>query len=214
MVSASPRQLAPSRGRDDGRVAPDPDQLRRQLALRDDAQLLALTPSVPDAFDVFFVRHGAALLAYLQRKTGDPDVAHDLTSETFAVALESVARYDPAKGDARGWLFGIARIVLLASYRRQRSEQSARVRAGVAVRDDADAAWDEVERRIDAALPSLVDGIEELPRAERRAVVARILDEREYAEIAASEQASEAAIRQRVKRGLGRLRERIGRDER
>lgn len=194
-------------------MAPDPDQLRRQLAQRDDADLLALTPSVPDAFEVFFVRHSPAILAYLLRRTGDPDVAHELTSETFAVALESVARYDRARGDGRAWLFGIARIVLLASFRRQRSERAARLRAGIST-PDVDGAWEEAERRIDAGLPSLVEGIEELPYAERRAVVARILDEREYAEIAASERATEAAIRQRVKRGLGRLRERIGRQER
>lgn len=195
-------------------MAPDPDQLTRQLGRRSDAELLALTPSVPAAFDVFFVRHSRAIASYLWRHSGNQDVAADLTSETFAVALESVARYDPAKGDARGWLFGIAKNTLLASYRRQRTERSARLRLGHAVVGHGDRAWEEAEARIDASLPGLVDGIEDLPPAERRAVVARILDERGYAEIAASERASEAAIRQRVKRGLGRLRKQAGRDER
>lgn len=202
------------RGRDDGRaMAPEPDQLARQLARRSDADLLALTPSVPDAFDVFFVRHSKAIASFIWRHTGNQDVAADLTSETFAVALESVGRYDPAKGDARGWLFGIAKITLLVSYRRQRAEQSARLRLGHAVLGDDDA-WEEAEARIDASLPGLVDGMDQLPRAERRAVVARILDERDYAEIAASEAATEDAIRQRVRRGLVRLRKQIGRDER
>lgn len=204
-----------SHERDDGRaMAPDADQLARQLARRDDAELLALTPSVPAAFDVFFRRHGKAIASYLWRHTGNQDVAADLTSETFAVALEAVARYDPAKGDARGWLFGIAKITMLASYRQQRAERSARERLGHAVTGYSDEAWDDAEARIDASLPGLVEGVEELPRAERRAVVARILDERDYAEIAASEEATEAAIRQRVKRGLARLRKQIERDER
>lgn len=204
-----------SHERDDGRaMAPDADQLARQLARRDDAELLALTPSVPAAFDVFFVRHGKAIASYLWRHTGNQDVAADLTSETFAVALEAVARYDPAKGDARGWLFGIAKITMLASYRQQGAERSARERLGHAVTGHSDDVWEEAEARIDASLPGLVDGVEELPRAERRAVVARILDERDYAEIAASEEATEAAIRQRVKRGLARLRKQIERDER
>ncbi|HEX2070908.1 MAG TPA: sigma-70 family RNA polymerase sigma factor [Thermoleophilaceae bacterium] len=190
-------------------MAPDADHLARQLARRSDAELLALTPSVPDAFDVFFLRHGNAIASYLWRQTGNHDVAADLTSETFAVALESLARYDPAKGDARGWLFGIARITMLSSYREQRSERSARLRLGLDVLGHSDEDWEAVESRIDAALPGFVDDVEQLPRAERRAVVARILEEREYAEIAASEQATEAAIRQRVKRGLARLRKRI-----
>ena len=194
-------------------MAADADQLARQLARRRDVELLALTPSLPAAFDVFFVRHSHAIASYLWRQTGSQELAADLTSETFAVALESVARYDPAKGDARGWLFGIAKITMLTSYRQQRAERSARERLGHTVSGYSDAAWEEAEARIDALLPGLVDGVGELPRAERRAVVARILDERDYAEIAASEHATEAAIRQRVKRGLARLRKRIERDE-
>ena len=195
--------------RDDPRaMAPDPDQLARQLARRSDAELLELTPSVSDAFDVFFVRHSQAIVSYLWRQTGNQDVALDLTSETFAVALESVGRFDAAKGDARGWLFGIAKITMLSTYRKQQAEQSARQRLGLTVEGFSDEAWEEAEARIDASLPNIVDGLEDLPRAERLAVIARILDERDYSEIAASEQATEAAIRQRVKRGLGRLRKR------
>jgi RNA polymerase sigma factor (sigma-70 family) len=209
-----PRRLPSSRERDDGHwMAPDPEQLARQLARRSDAELLVLTPSVPDAFDVFYVRHSQAIASYLWRHTGSQDVALDLTSETFAVALESVSRYDPAKGDARGWLFGIARITMLASYRHQSAERSARLRLGLTSTGYSDGDWEAAEARIDAALPGLVDGIEQLPRAERRAVVARILDERDYSEIAASEQATEAAIRQRVKRGLSRLRKQVERNE-
>lgn len=208
-------RVAPSsRGRDDARaMAPDPDQLARRLARRGDADLLALTPAVPDAFGVFFDRHSQAIVSYLWRQTGNQDVALDLTSETFAVALESVARYDPAKGDARGWLFGIAKITMLSTYRRQQSEQSARRRLGLDVSGFSDDDWEQAEARIDASLPSIVDGLDELPRAERRAVIARILDERDYSEIAASEQATEAAIRQRVKRGLSRLRKRAEDEE-
>jgi RNA polymerase sigma factor (sigma-70 family) len=203
------RLSLPSRGRDDARaMAPDPDQLARRLARRSDAELLALTPKVPDAFDVFFVRHSQAIVSYLWRQTGNQDVALDLTSETFAVALESVGRFDPARGDARGWLFGIAKITMLSTYRKQQSEQSARRRLGLTVDGFSDEDWEQAEARIDASLPSIVDGLEDLPRAERLAVIARIIDERDYSEIAASEQATEAAIRQRVKRGLGRLRKR------
>ncbi len=219
---AMPRALAPrglvlplSRGRDDGgQMAPDPGQLTRRLERRTDAELLTLTPSVPEAFDVFYVRHGEAILAYVWRQTGNREVALDLTSEIFAAALASVGRFDPAKGDPRGWLFGIAKIKLLESYRRQSAEQSARERFGVVVDGYSDEDWEQAEARIDAALPGLVDGVQDLPPAERRAVVARVLEERDYSEIASDEDASEAAIRQRVKRGLGRLRERMGGEQR
>jgi RNA polymerase sigma factor (sigma-70 family) len=208
------RALPSSRARDDGRaMAPDPDQLARRLARRSDADLLALTPSVPDAFDVFFVRHSEAILAFVWRHTGNRDVALDLTSEIFAVALESVERFDRRKGEARGWLFGIAKITLLSSYRRQQAERAARTRLGSTLPAISEEDWDAAEARIDAALPGLIEGVDDLPHAERRAVVARVLEDRDYAEIAASEQATEAAIRQRVKRGLARLRRRLPDEE-
>jgi DNA-directed RNA polymerase specialized sigma24 family protein len=52
---------------------------------------------------------GTPLLGYLVRRTGDPELGADLTAETFASALEGVDRFDPARGSAVNWLFGIAR---------------------------------------------------------------------------------------------------------
>jgi RNA polymerase sigma-70 factor (ECF subfamily) len=48
--------------------------------------------------------------------------------------------------------------------------------------------------------------LEALPDSQRRAVRARVLDEREYGEIAAELRTSELVVRQRVSRGLARLR--------
>jgi RNA polymerase sigma-70 factor (ECF subfamily) len=39
------------------------------------------------------------------RRTGDPEVAADLTAETFASALVSKRRYSRAGGAAVAWLF-------------------------------------------------------------------------------------------------------------
>jgi DNA-directed RNA polymerase specialized sigma24 family protein len=50
----------------------------------------------------------------------------------------------------------------------------------------------------------------ELPAEQREAVWAHLIYERDYAELAASLQISEAAVRQRVSRGLGALRRRHG----
>ena len=54
----------------------------------------------------------------------------------------------------------------------------------------------------------------QLPSHEAAALRARVLDEREYAEIASDLRVSEAVIRQRVSRGLGRLRRRLSEDTR
>ena len=51
--------------------------------------------------------HARDLHRYLARRL-DPVVADDLVAETFLVAWEQRARYDPGRGTARSWLFGIA----------------------------------------------------------------------------------------------------------
>ena len=51
---------------------------------------------------------------------------------------------------------------------------------------------------------------EHLPAEQRTAVLARIVDERDYREIANELECSEAVVRQRVSRGLVTLRRRLG----
>lgn len=194
-------------------MPPDAGQLRRQLERRTDAQLLALTPKSPEAFDVLFRRHRDSLTNFVMHNVGNWDVAADLVAETFATAFEAAARFDPKKGEARGWLFGIAKMKLLSSYRRQGVEQEGRRKLGIATVGYTDEAWEEAESRIDASLSGIVAGLEDLPRGERDAVIARIVEERDYAEIAAAEQAGEAAIRQRVSRGVSKLAKRLKGDE-
>jgi len=53
----------------------------------------------------------AAVTAFFARRTTDPQVVADLTSDTFVQVISSFGGYDPAKGDARPWVFGIARRV-------------------------------------------------------------------------------------------------------
>ncbi len=48
--------------------------------------------------------------------------------------------------------------------------------------------------------------VDELPEHERRAVLARVVDEYSYRQIADSLACSEQLVRKRVSRGLGRLR--------
>ncbi len=81
---------------------------RPDYSQADDAELLVLTASDPEAFGVFYERFEAQILGFLWRATGRADIAADLTAEVFAAALESTAAFREESGSARGWLFGIA----------------------------------------------------------------------------------------------------------
>src|SRR4051794_41404926 len=99
---------------------------------RSDEALLAVARREPAAFAVFYRRHVRALLGYFLRRTRDPELAADLTAETFAAALDGCHRFRPERGPAVGWLYGIARRQLAHAQRRGAGEDRARRRLGMA----------------------------------------------------------------------------------
>ena len=162
----------------------------------------------PDAFAAFYREHAPGLVAFFLRRTRDPELAADLTAETFAAALDGVRRYDPALGPPVAWLYGIARRQLSHAHRRGAVEDRARRRLGMEPLVLSDEAIERVERlaELDATTRALDEALAALPAAERDAVEARVVDERGYDEIAIAARTSEAAVRQRVSRALARLR--------
>jgi RNA polymerase sigma factor (sigma-70 family) len=170
-----------------------------------DERLLALARQEPSAFGAFYRRHEDRMLSYFLSRVGDPEVAADLTAETFAAALASAHRFRPRRQPAAAWLFGIARNTLAMSRRRGRVEVRARRRLGMAPLVLTDELVERIEE-LDGTALELVDG---LPPDQRDAVRARVVDERDYDEIAKDMRCSEAVVRKRVSRGLGTLRARL-----
>jgi RNA polymerase sigma-70 factor (ECF subfamily) len=172
-----------------------------------DAQLLAGVAACDErAFSAFYRRHLGLVVGWCVRRTGDPELAADLTAEVFAAVLVSAARYEPVQGSAVGWLLGIARNVLGHSLRRGQVDARARVRLGASaltVEDEDLAVIRQIADRQDGGAGDL---LAELPTDERDAVRARVIEERGYSEIACSLGCSEMVVRKRVSRGLARLR--------
>lgn len=159
------------------------------------------------AFDVFYERHLAAVVGFHLRRTGRRDLAFDLTAETFAAVVVALPSFDADRGTAAGWLFTIAANKLRDSARRRRVEADARLRLGHEPVVLYDADLERVDELASAGRAGDLDRLlGHLSVAEREAITARVLDDRSYSEIAAELQTSEAVVRQRVKRGLGRLR--------
>ncbi len=172
----------------------------------DTDEALLLSGDLED-FGRFYDRYVAALLAFFQRRTGDPEAAADLTAETFAAAMVSRRRYKPHGATAAGWLFAIAHHKLTDFRRRGSAETRMRARLGmepvpVGAEDAEMIRWlgDDVATAM----------VEELPAEQRDAIRAHVLEDRDYADIARAERLSEATVRKRVSRGLRVLRERTG----
>src|SRR3989337_2213984 len=92
-----------------------------QRTSRSDEDLLAARDA--RSFEQFYLHHVDALLGFFARRTGDPELAADLTSETFAAALAGRRRYKPETGAASAWLFGIAARKLADAQRRGYAER-------------------------------------------------------------------------------------------
>jgi RNA polymerase sigma factor (sigma-70 family) len=176
-------------------------------ARKSDAELLAAASTDPAAFGRFYDRYEAAVAGYFIRRTRIPEVAADLTAEVFAAALASAPRYRPEAPTAAVWLFAIARHTLASSLRRGQVEVRARRRLGVATIELEE---DSLERLTvadgDRWVAELLAG---LSPEQRQAIQARVLDERDYADIARDLETSELVIRKRVSRGLARVRARM-----
>ncbi len=171
----------------------------------DDDLLLA---GDPESFAIFYRRHVDWVLGFLQRRTHDPELAADLAAETFAAALLARRRYQPRDGHANSWLFRIALNKLTDAQRRGAAEDRARRRLGMerVVPDEDDL------RRIErlGEEVSALGAVAALPAEQRDAIRARVLEEREYSEVAARLGVSEVVARKRVSRGLAALRSTVG----
>ena len=174
-----------------------------------DVELLARAEEEPEAFAVFYRRHEVLVLRFLLKRCRDPELAADLTAEIFATVLETAGAFDSEQSDGASavpWLLTITLNTLRTSIRRGAVAEDARRRLGYepVVLEDAELARVEEIARLDSSLEELLNT---LPPDMSEAIVARVLDERDYEEIAGEFGSSQMVIRKRVSRGLSRLRD-------
>jgi RNA polymerase sigma-70 factor (ECF subfamily) len=153
-----------------------------------------------------------AVTAYFARRTADPQLVADLTADTFVAVITGFESFDPRKGTARAWLFGIAGH-LYATHCAAYSQQQHKLQR-LAGRRDLD--QDEVEElleRIDAqrAGRGLVSELARLPERDR--VVIELVD---IAGLRPKEAAgalgiTPGTVRMRLMRARARLRKQSGR---
>lgn len=95
-----------------------------------DAQILAGCGEDPASFATLIERHHVDLHRYAARRVG-ADEADDIVAETFATAYRRRDRFDPRRGDARPWLFGITTNLLRQHHRTESARLRAFARHGV-----------------------------------------------------------------------------------
>lgn len=171
-----------------------------------DEELLRSSPSASaDALAEFYRRHERAILAFFVRRVdGDPEVARDLTAQTFLHVVEGRGRFrGSAPGDAVAWLFGIAGNVLSRHRRTAGAESRRHQRMLRELPPLLDAQAAEIDRLTEDG--PLLAALAHLPASQRDAVRAYVLGDQSYDEIARAASIAPAAARKRVSRGLAAL---------
>jgi RNA polymerase sigma-70 factor (ECF subfamily) len=160
---------------------------------------------------LFYRRHLGAMLAFFLRRTGNPELAADLAAEVFAAALNAARGYRGGDRPALAWLYGIAAHKLSDSRRRGVVESKARKRLALEplIIEDSDLARIEQLAGSQADRDRIEEALRSLPASQRDAVLARVVQERDYPEIAHQMACSELVVRQRVSRALGALRSKL-----
>jgi RNA polymerase sigma factor (sigma-70 family) len=122
-------------------------------------------------FERLYRANVEAVTAYFARRSADPHVVADLTADTFVTAITSFGSFDPGKGTARAWVFGIARHVY-AAHCEAHGQQRDRLQRLAGRRDLEPDQVEELLDRIDAerAGRDLVTGLGMLPDRDRALV--------------------------------------------
>jgi RNA polymerase sigma-70 factor (ECF subfamily) len=168
-----------------------------------DGNLLQALRREPEAVGLIYDRYASRLVRYLVEQQGaTEDAALDATQEAFARLIVHRGRVRLADdGSLWPWLAVTGRNLVRDWQRRGIVEARARRRLGLPVAsDEASDALSRVEAaRVRVRLRL---ALSRLSPEQRTAVAARVLDERDYPEIAATAGTSEATVRRRVSRGL------------
>jgi len=105
--------------RDDDLPGTHPDDTSPQS----DEALVRRAQADPGQFGPIYERYAPEMHRFfLARVRGNEVLAQDLTSQLFTRAVAALPRY--TEGSFRGWLYQIARNILIDSYRRQRPATS------------------------------------------------------------------------------------------
>jgi RNA polymerase sigma-70 factor (ECF subfamily) len=158
-----------------------------------------------EEFERFYDTHAGPLLAFLEYRTGDLELARDVHADTFERILTTRWRFDPRKSSEKTWLYSIALNRLRDHHRRKAAEGRALERLAAGHTGTVWPETDALDTR-DALLRALAT----LSDAEREALALRYGADLSLREIATICDTKTTTVKGRIHNGLRKLREELG----
>lgn len=177
----------------------------------DDQLMLQIQAGESRAFEELVERHQGGLLSFFQRNTRDAQLAEDLAQETLLRVYNQAWDYLP-RGHFRGWMYRVARNLMIDSFRRRshdalvhavrgRSEEAdvlARVAAEV---------LSPQQRAHESELAGIVDEmLDQIPEDQRLTFTLHHFAELSLAEVAEIMETSVATCKSRLRLAREKLR--------
>ena len=176
----------------------------------DDELLLRMRSGDEQAFVALYRRRQGAIYRFAMHMSGSASVAEDTTQEVFLALIREDCGFDPERGTLSGYLFGIARKLVLRHLERGRGDVALDLEADnspwpeLAVNDDPLA---ELTHR--EGIAALRRAVSALPQRYREVVVLCDLEEVDYADAAAILGCPIGTVRSRLHRARALLMEKL-----
>jgi RNA polymerase sigma-70 factor, ECF subfamily len=164
----------------------------------------------PEAFEVFYDRHGGAAYSLAYRIVGERSTAEDVTQEAFISIWRSGARYDRARGSVRAWTLGIVRNRAIDALRRNAGKAPKLTFDDEAVleqRPAPDSTDDEAIRRQEAA--EIRSVVRDLPSDQSKVIQLAYFGGFSHSEIAEMLGMPLGTVKGRMRLGLEKIRTRV-----
>jgi RNA polymerase sigma-70 factor (ECF subfamily) len=129
--------------------------------------------------DAVYREHSAAVYRFLLAKTGSPQLAEELTQETFYQAVKSIDRFD-GSCQITTFLFGIAKNVWYNAYRKKQKEPEPLTKA-----ESIGVASAENDVLASMGREEILVAVHRMPEPGREVLYLRLLGSLSFAEIGA-----------------------------
>lgn len=175
-----------------------------------DSCLRACARGERQALQALYQQEGPRLLGVARRIARDNALAEDIVHDAFLRIWTHAARFDPARGSARGWIFSVTRHLALNFMRDSARELNLGDQG-----DESTGAWDDLRESVGAFDWSTGAGriygcLDRLESPRRECILHAYVEGYSHAEIASRLGAPLGTVKSWIKRSLAALRECMG----